>query len=211
MPRILIFANGILPNSESVRPLIRVDDFVIAADGGLKHVFALGLNPDVLIGDLDSVNEEEIKKAEKSGANILKYPRDKNETDLELAIEYAVKKNPPQIVIIGALGGRLDQTLANIALLTNPSLAQMDIRLNDGVEEIFFCNDQAQIHGRSGDIVSLIPWGQPVQVIRTENLKWNLLNETLRPERSRGISNELTSNNATIQIQNGWLLIIHSL
>jgi thiamine pyrophosphokinase len=113
--------------------------------------------------------------------------------------------------ILAALGGRMDQTLANIALLSNLQLATFDIRLTDGVEEIFFCNDQAQIEGRSGEIVSLIPWQGEVTGVFTENLRWNLHHETLYPDKTRGISNEMTADVATVSIKSGLLLIVHQL
>jgi thiamine pyrophosphokinase len=77
------------------------------------------------------------------------------------------------------------------------------------VEEIFYCRDQVEVHGRSGDIVSLIPWGGVVTGVQTENLKWTLDNETLYPDKTRGISNEMTGDTATIKIRSGLLLIVH--
>ena len=103
----------------------------------------------------------------------------------------------------------MDQTLANITLLSNIQLSTFDIRITDGVEEIFFCRDQAKVEGRSGDIVSLIPWQGEVTGIFTENLRWHLHHETLYPDKTRGISNEMTADVATISITSGLLLITH--
>lgn len=208
--RIIIFANGELPDLEKARALLRDDDFIIAADGGMRHVLALGLTPNVVIGDLDSISKEERRKINTAGVEVIKFPADKNETDLELAIDHAMSLHPDQILILAALGGRLDQTLANIALLSNPQLAAINIRIIDGVEEIFFCRDQVQVEGRSGDIVSLLPWQGAVEGVFTENLKWHLHYETLNPEKTRGISNEMTADIASIQIKSGLLLIIHN-
>ena len=209
--RIIIFANGNLPNPEKARPLIRPDDFILCADGGTRHALALGLTPNVVIGDLDSVTEEERRKMKEIGVEVMAYSRDKNETDLELAINHALTLNPSQILILAALGGRMDQTLANIALLSNSSLVTHNLRITDGVEEIFFCRDQAQVEGRSGDIVSLIPWQGEVNGVFTENLRWHLHHETLYPDRTRGISNEMTADVASVMIKSGLLLIVHSI
>jgi thiamine pyrophosphokinase len=209
LTRILIFANGHLPDLDAARALVRPDDFILAADGGTRHALALGLIPNVIIGDLDSVTREEKQKLHKADTQIILFPRDKNETDLELAIQHAVDMKLDQVVIVGALGGRLDQTLGNLALLSDLRLLTFDLRLDDGVEETFFCRDQAEVHGRSGDIVSLIPWGAPVEGVRTEGLRWPLSDETLYPYKTRGISNELLDGTATVQIRSGLLLIVH--
>lgn len=207
--RIIIFANGNLPKPEKARALIRPDDFILCADGGTRHAIALGLVPNVVIGDLDSVTEEERRKMKELGVEMIQHPADKNETDLELAINHALTLKPDQILILAALGGRMDQTLANIALLSDPRLSTFDIRLTDGVEELFFCRDQARVEGRSGDIVSLIPWQGEVTGVFTENLRWHLHYETLYPEKTRGISNEMTADVATVSITSGLLLITH--
>jgi len=208
--RILILANGRLPDINKARLLLHSDDHIICADGGTRHASSLDLKPVLVIGDMDSTDKELLKKLRDDGVSIELYPRDKNETDLELAIHHAVELSPKEIVVIAALGGRLDQTLANIALLSDVRLSTFNIRLDDGVEEIFFCRDQVQVRGRSGDIVSLIPWQGAVIGIKTENLKWRLDNEALYPEKSRGISNEMTGDVADIKISTGLLLIVHA-
>ena len=209
LKRIIVFANGDLPDLNKARPLLHADDFIICADGGTSHALALGLTPNLVIGDLDSLAKGQWQELEKIGVSIELFPRDKNETDLELAINRAIELEPKQLVIVAAFGGRLDQTLANMTLLIDPRLATFDVRLDDGVEEALVCRSQAKVHGRTGDIVSLIPWGNPVHHIRTRGLKWPLDNETLFPEKTRGISNEMSGEVASIEIGSGLLLIIH--
>ena len=207
--RIIIFANGELPNPEKTRRLIRPDDFIFCADGGTHHALGLGLVPKVVIGDLDSVTDDEKRKVKELGVEIIKFPTDKNETDLELAITHALTLNPSQLLILAALGGRVDQTIANITLLSDPRLSTLDVRLADSVEEVFFCRNQAKVAGRSGDIVSLIPWQGEVTGVFTENLRWHLHHETLYPDKTRGISNEMTTDVASVSITSGLLLITH--
>jgi len=208
--RIIIFANGELPDTEKARSILRNDDYIICADGGTRHASSLDLRLALVIGDMDSAESFLLQKLQSDNVLIELYPRDKNETDLELAINKAITLNPKEIVIVAALGGRLDQTFANIALLSDSQLSTFSIKLDDGVEEIFFCRDQVQVRGRSGDIVSLIPWGSEVTGIQTENLKWHLDNETLYPEKTRGISNEMTDDVANIKISSGMLLVVHT-
>jgi thiamine pyrophosphokinase len=207
--RILIFANGVLPNIDQARSLLQDNDYIICADGGTRHARDLGFTPDLIIGDLDSVAQEAVQKFEEKGVRVETYSHDKNETDLELAIHRALEFAPQQIVIMAALGGRLDHTIANIALLFDTRLSSSDVRLDDGVEEVLLCRDQAQIHGQSGDIVSLIPWQGAVSEIQTTNLRWALYDETLYPDKTRGISNEMTGDPASVSIGSGVLLIVH--
>ncbi len=209
LQRIIIFANGELPDLTKARHLLHADDTVICADGGTRHALALDVKPDLIIGDLDSADGDALQKLEKEGVSIASYPRDKNETDLELAINRAIELEPVQIVIVAALGGRLDQTIANITLLADPRLSPVDVRLDDGVEEILLCRRQASVQGRSGDLVSLIPWQGAVSGIQTSGLKWPLHKETLYPDKTRGVSNEMTDETASVSIESGLLLVIH--
>ena len=209
MHRILIFANGQLPDLDAARVLLHADDFIIAADGGTHNALTLGATPNLIVGDLDSISDEERGKMKEAGVEMIQFPRDKNETDLELALQHAAEMQPEQVIIVGALGGRLDQTLGNITLLSDSRLSTLDLRLDDGVEEIYFCRDQAEVHGLSGELVSLIPWGVPVEGVRTDGLRWPLSDETLYPDKTRGISNELLGERATVRIRSGLLLVVH--
>ena len=210
MNRIIIFANGDLPHIEKARAILQDDDHIICADGGTRHASSLDLKPALVIGDMDSADSVLLKKLQADGVSIELFPRDKNETDLELAINRAIELNPKEIVIVAALGGRLDQTLANITLISDPRLSTFNVRLDDGADEIFFCRNQAEVKGRSGDIVSLIPWGGEVTDVQTKDLQWQLKKETLYSEKTRGISNEMTSDVASIKISKGLLLIVHT-
>jgi thiamine pyrophosphokinase len=214
----IIFVNGHLPDLEAARRLIHPDDFLIAADGGTRHALALGLLPSIVIGDLDSVTADDRRRLEGSGVEIRQYPPDKNETDLELALRTAIEAGYRSILVVAALGGRLDQSLGNLALLTDPSLAEVDVRLDDGIEEAFFVRTQAKasprgasrrVEGRPGDTVSLIPWGSPAEGVTTEALRWPLRGETLYPDKTRGISNEMLSETAIVAIRSGLMLIVH--
>ncbi len=215
MPRIVIFANGELPNLEIAKTLLRADDYLIAADGGSNHILKMGFLPGIVIGDLDSVGDDAFPALNAAQVELERYSKSKDETDFELALQYALKLQPSAILIVGALGGRLDQTLANLSILTDPLLSTIDVRLDDGVEEVFFCRasaakgGQVEVQGRSGDTVSLLPWHGPVEGVSTEGLQWPLYDETLFPHKSRGISNIMLGNTASIRIRSGLLLIVH--
>ena len=207
--RILIFANGELPDLEAARQLLTPEDLVICADGGSRHALALGLTPDALLGDLDSITEDELARLAGGKTAVVRYQRDKDETDLELALNYALEQDPARIVIVGALGGRLDHALGNIALLADPRLIRRQCSLDDGVESVVLCRARTEINGAPGDPVSLVPWGGPAEGVRTDGLRWALRGETLLPERSRGISNELLGTSARVFVEYGSVLVIH--
>ena len=207
--RVILFANGDLKAPEKVRQLINQTDFLIAVDGGLKHIDNLGLLPNLIIGDLDSVDQVQLEKHLAQGVEIRTYPREKNETDLEIALGVAESYSPTEIILIAALGGRLDQTLANIFLLTRQDLAIFNIRLIDGATEVFLIRSSASIHGSPGETVSLLPLNGPAFDITTTGLKYPLLNETLYTEHTRGISNQLSTSRAEVTLTGGMLLCIH--
>lgn len=214
--RALIFANGKQFHAEAVKPLIRPDDYLIAADGGLYHLRALGLEPNLVIGDLDSLLPDDLASLKARAAQGLlhleEHPPQKNETDLELAVLAALKSGFRQVVILAALGGRLDMTLANIFMLAMSELAERDIRLEDGFEEVLLIRPGAGcvIEGQAGDRVSLLPLTGPARGVRTEGLYYPLNSETLLFERTRGISNEMIDTKARISIEEGQLVCIHT-
>lgn len=210
MARVIIFVNGEVPSVEAVRAVLQREDVVVAADGGARHAIQLGLVPAVVVGDLDSLTDKDRSLLESLEVRLLQFPRNKDETDLELALRHALGLGMPTILLVGALGGRLDHTLGNLAILNDPALAGYDIRCDDGREEVFFCRESAGVRGQSGDTVSLIPWGGAVRGVRTSGLKWALAGDTLYPHKTRGISNELTGEFAEIQISSGLLLIVHT-
>lgn len=208
--RALIFANGQIPDLEAARGLLQPEDLLIAADGGARHLAALGCTPQVVIGDLDSLSPAEVQQLADAGARILQYPIDKNETDLELAILHACDLGCFHLRILGSLGGRLDQTLANLFLLALPELDGVDARLDDGTEEVFLIRDSASIIGLRGETVSLLPLSEAAHGVTTQGLRYPLSGETLFPERSRGVSNEMIEPEALIRLDSGILICIHT-
>lgn len=207
--RAVLFANGELPKPQLVLKQLTHDDFLVAVDGGLRYLTQLKLQPDLIIGDLDSVIETDLQPFRDQGIQLEKHPVAKDETDLEIALHAVKRQGFKDILVVAALGGRLDQTLANIFLLTQPELAEIDIRLIDGIREVFLIKDYAHITGREGERISLLPLQQSVTGIYTTGLEFPLNNETLFPYKSRGISNRLTDSHASIKVENGILLCIH--
>jgi thiamine pyrophosphokinase len=207
---VLIFANGDIPEVEWIRPYLSASSFVIAADGGSRHLLRLDSPPDVLIGDLDSLPSEAQAWRNINGTEVIIYPHDKNETDLELALLYAAHHFKDDIKIFGALGGRLDQTLANIMLLAHPALADRRVELVTEFQRAWLVTEYAEVEGQVGDLISLVPIGGDVLVAETMGLRWPLTNEVLAVGPARGVSNEMTAALAAITITYGTLLCIHT-
>jgi thiamine pyrophosphokinase len=207
--RIIIFANGDLNDLDQVQHFLRSDDFVIAADGGAKHCQALGLVPDVIIGDFDSLEAPALDALKQSGAQVFQHPRRKDYTDLELAIRHAITLQPEETLILGALGARWDQTLAN--LLLPAAFPDQSVRLVDGQQEIILVIGPGtrQLNGNPGDTVSLIPVQGHAHGIATLGLEYALHGETLFFGETRGISNVLINDTASIGLESGMLICVH--
>ncbi|MFQ6100297.1 MAG: thiamine diphosphokinase [Anaerolineae bacterium] len=206
--RAVIFTNGEFADAQSARDLLRPDDLIIAADGGAHHALAAGVVPHVVIGDLDSLSPDEQAHGEAAGSQIVRFPPRKDETDLELALLHAAREGATEILILAALGGRLDQTIANVLLLSLPELKGLDVRIVEGAQEAFLIYDKALIEGQHGDTVSLIPLGGDAVGVTAEGLEWPLHEDTLRFGPARGVSNVLTAEQARVRVRRGTLLCV---
>ena len=193
-------------------------DLVIAADGGLRWAQKLGVQVDVVVGDMDSVDGAALAEVEAGGAEIVRHDPDKDATDSELALRLACDRGASSITLIGGHGGRLDHFLGNIALLAVlPKGVQAQALM--GETEIFVTHghgtraaeqqaEELVLNGKPGQLVSLIPWGGNATGIKTEGLRWPLAGETLPLGTSRGISNQMTSTQASVSLESGTLLVI---
>lgn len=207
---VLVFANGDLDPFEWVEPHLEDATAIIAADGGARHLAALSHLPDVLIGDLDSLSEAIRATIREASTLILAHSADKDSTDLELALLYAVDTYTEEVLVFGGFGGRLDQMLGNILLLMHPKLRGREIRFVTQYQRIWLIEGEGQIRGEKGDTVSLIPLGGDVRVARTEGLRWSLRDEVLAFGPARGVSNQMLREMASVHVQEGHLLCIHT-
>jgi thiamine pyrophosphokinase len=199
---VLVFANGVIEDVEWIRPYLPNPTAIIAADGGTRHLRALGQPPDVVVGDMDSLPDGIRPWLNAANVEFIEHPPAKDETDLELALLLAASRYDDEILLFGALGGRLDQTLANIILLANPPLDKRRIVLVTEQEKAWLVPDKTEIHGAVGDIVSLIPLGGDVLIQATTGLQWPLINERLVFGPARGISNVMTADTAAVVVGN---------
>jgi thiamine pyrophosphokinase len=204
-----IFVNGEMEKSEKILELVSSSELIVAVDGGLAHVGQLGLIPHIIIGDLDSVDKQDIPHYEELGVIIRQFPQEKDETDLELAIQYVIESGFNRILLLGATGGRIDHFLGNLYLCSNPRFKEIDIKIITNNSEMFFCKKNQEITGEPGDLISLIPISEQVCGVSTQGLKYPLVNEELTRWKSRGISNVMLDKNAEVNFQSGTLFCVH--
>jgi len=207
---VLVFANGMIEEMGWVEPYLARAVAIIAADGGLRYPVAAGRIPELLIGDLDSLPADLAETIETWEMEIIRHPRDKDETDLELALLLAVRRYPnATILVLGGTGGRLDHTVANILLTAHPDLLGRSIRFLEDRELAWLVAGETEIIGRPGDTVSLIPLGGSARVAETTGLRWPLTGDTLAFGPARGISNEMTADRAMVRLESGLVLCVH--
>lgn len=208
--RVVIVANGEIEDERQARIVVRSANKLICADGGTRHVLAWGIRPDIIVGDMDSLDESTLAGLLQAGVEVERHPSQKNETDLQLALARALREGATEIIILGALGGRLDQTLSNILLLTWEKLADLPVRILAGREEVVLVRDTVTLHGRPGDVVSLLPLTPTVEGITTDGLEYPMKDEPLFLGLSRGVSNVMLGQAGHITVRAGLLLVIHT-
>ena len=217
--RAIVVASGVLNHSWLDQPIaLQPGDLLIAADGGARHCLELVLIPQLVIGDMDSLDESHLSDLKAGGAKIIQYPTHKDFTDLELALQHAQALGVTEVLLLGALGARWDQTIANLLLpaaLSRCSVPHsMRISLVDGPQELFFVRsgEQIEVRGHPGDTVSLISLAGDAYGVTTQNLEYPLHQDHLCFGSTRGISNVLLAERATIAVEEGLLLcvVIHS-
>ncbi|MEW6723455.1 MAG: thiamine diphosphokinase [Bacillota bacterium] len=189
---------------ERYRRLRRADDYLVAADDGLRYLEAAGLRPDLLIGDLDS-----LRPGRCDGIECLDYPAEKDETDTHLALDHLAQVGYREILVVAATGGRLDHSLANLMVAAGYAGRGVAITFCEAHEDIYLHRDLVRLTGRAGETVSLIPLSSSVQGVETQGLKYPLHGETLHRELSRGVSNELVAPQAAVKWYQGTLAVIH--
>jgi len=146
--RAVVFANGVIREIQLVTKLITEKDFIVSADGGLRYIRSLNLIPKLVVGDLDSINRDDIEFLNDNNIEILKFPMDKDQTDLEIALRELVNRDYKDILVIGALGGRIDQTLANLGLISSISNDDIRIEFDDGREHIMLIRNRLLLSGK---------------------------------------------------------------
>jgi thiamine pyrophosphokinase len=202
-----VFAGGDPPTASALAGL-GSPELVVAADSGVEHALALGCAVHLVVGDLDSADPSALDAAVAGGASLERHPIDKDATDLALAFAAASARGCDRAVLIGGHGGRLDHLIANVVLLASPELADLRVEARMGDADVVVVRDAAELHGRVGDLCSLVPVGGPARGVRTTGLRFPLRGEILNPGSTRGVSNELLEPSARVSLEAGVLLAI---
>ncbi len=208
MSNVVIFANG-----EISAPIqVPASSLVIAADGGARHCLALGIWPQVVIGDFDSLTPAQSEALAAAHAELIRRPSEKDETDLELALDLAVQRGAGDITLYGLLGGRWDMSAANLLLLASPRFAGVRLRLVADRMEAFILRggETLPLRGRPGDTVSVLPLSNAAWGVTYHGLRWPLENACLSFGSPRGVSNVLQNDSGQIALREGVLLVFHS-
>lgn len=208
---ILISANGDVRESNWIRPLAASATAVVAANGGSRHLWSIGVRPDLLVGDMDSLTPALRQWLAEGEVEHLRFATDKDETDLEIALQIAAERWDEPIEVVGAFGGRFDQVFANVSLLAHPAFLGRDVTFFRQHERLkLLAPGLHTFAGAPGDRLSLMPFGQDVVIERTTGLKWTLEHETLTFGPARGVSNAFAGARATVLVNTGILLAVHA-
>lgn len=185
---------------------IAKDDFLIAVDGGANKLVKTGFWPSMVIGDMDSITRNAEKKFK--GTQFSRFPREKDQIDLELALNYCIEKKFGEIVILGAVGSRADMNLANIFLLMHAP-KNIEVKIIHENQEIYLCKKKSSIEGVPGEKISFLPIKEDVKGLTLKGFKYEIKNFDLAFGTGIGLSNELRQKKAIVSFKKGNLLCVH--
>ena len=198
-----IFCNGEKISKKIFSLFSNEINFIICADGGSNKIHHLNIEPDIIIGDMDSISNKSLKKFKKS--KIISI-NNQNSTDLEKALKFAVKMNPDKIYIFGAMGNRIDHTLTNLNLIKK-YYKYSDIQFITNKSKLIYSNKPVKLHEKIGTTISLIPIGKVTNVHLTGFL-YPLNYENLEFGGRDGQSNRSIAYEQIIDFEKGELFIV---
>ncbi len=197
-----------------IRAQLPAGAVVIAADGAFAHAAPLGLTVDHLVGDFDSIAPHDLAAARSVGVTLRQSPRDKDDTDLELALQLACDLGARDIIVVdGGLGDRPEHFVANVAVLASRRWLPARVRgviANASVVAMHPDLAPLTVRGSIGDLVSIVTVGAPAIFERSAGLRWPLAAVELAADVGLGLSNELIATTATISLRSGAALLFRS-
>lgn len=204
----LIIVNGAMDDYSAYLLAVAASDYIISVDGGTNHAYRMGLRPDLIVGDLDSIAPEVKEHYRQQGCRFQTFPAEKDESDLQLALDTAAELKPSLVTIIGALGRRFDHAFGNVALLAKLCEKGIKAQIVDATHTIRVFDRELAVSGKAGDYLSLFALTPRAEGVTTEALKYPLHAETLYAGDTRGLSNELLGRTAKVTVKNGKLLAV---
>lgn len=206
----VVVSHGEVKDMDFASKIMRDCSMLVCADGGGAYAVRCGIMPDVLIGDLDSIDTESLSIIKNSNCRIIKYPPEKDFTDTQLSIDYAIGQGADEIIILAGTGDRLDHTLANVFLLMKLLKSGIKACLINENNTVYVIKDNIKISGKRGELLSLLPVGGDVKGITTCGLQYRLSGSDMNMGDPLGISNVFTEEEACVKIESGYLLVIKS-
>lgn len=206
----VIIASGNFEYTPKIKDIINRADLIICADGGTQHLKSVQIDPDIIIGDMDSTDHGTQSFFKSKKIPIIQYPEKKNETDTELCIFHAIEKGAEKIILLGVTGTRLDHTLANILLLKKLAAHNIPACVIDPHNEVYLVLDTLTLTGKPGQLLSIIPVTHQVTGITLAGLEYPLNNATLYMADTLGISNVFKEERVSIRIKSGILIVTKS-
>ncbi|MCX7711941.1 MAG: thiamine diphosphokinase [Clostridia bacterium] len=206
----VIVCNGSIKDYTYIKKYFAGADLIICADGGASHIRKFGITPSLLLGDFDSIDQEDYDYLKEQNVEIVTFPVEKDMTDTEIAVELAVEKGSSQIVILGGIGTRMDHSLSNIFLLKKLMSGNIKGIIADEYNEITLVRDHIRIEKEEGLKISLLPLTDKVVGVTTKGLYYPLNEATVEMGSTWGISNEFKEDIAEVTLKEGLLLVIKS-
>lgn len=207
--KVLICLSGSI-HKEILKDQYKKADYVIAADGGGNILYENMLLPDILLGDLDSISNDALNFFQDKKVAMEKYPAEKDYTDGELAILKAIDLNPDEVIILGAIGNRMDHVFGNIGLLYKLLLSNIQAKIIDKNNIIMMINKSTNIKAYHGFRFSILPYSDNVKGLSIMGGKYDLHNHDLGKGETITISNEFKDEFVKITLKEGIILIIIS-
>jgi len=204
---VVVVSGGEAPSRDAVSA-VPDGATVVAADRGLEHAQALGLEVAVAVGDFDSASPEAVAAAERAGVRIERHAAEKDETDLELALDAAIDLRPGRILVLAGRGGRLDHELSSLLLLAVEKYASAQIDALVGEAKVHVVRGARELEGAPGELLTLVPAHGAAEGVRTDGLAYPLRGETLDAGSTRGVSNVFVESTARVALERGVLLAI---
>jgi len=204
----LVVGSGNVESYELLASLAKSSELLVCADGGAFYFEKAGIIPNVLIGDFDSIEPVLLESYKTLGVEIVKYPKEKDFTDMELALDFAVKRGATRIFIMGATGSRMDHTISNIQLLHKLADSGVEGVVVNENNFIYLVTSSIELCKRDGYKLSILPASKTVEGVTTQGLAYPLKDAVLHMGTGLGISNEFTGEKASVSIKSGRIYVI---
>lgn len=206
----VIICGGIIKDYEKIKKYVQGAELVLCVDSGARHCRMLKVVPDFLIGDFDSISKEDFEALVEAGVEVIRYPAEKDMTDTEIAVQIASERGSSRIILLGAVGSRLDHSLSNLFMLKRMADLNIEGMIANEHNEIMLINKSITLEREEGVFISLLPLGGSAKGVTTQGLYYPLTDATLEVGSSWGISNRFVEKTATVTVKEGHLLIIKS-